>query len=420
MIRITAISLVLVMSVALSACVSSKQPAAPVPVQSADNEAYLKDVEVMKAENLPGHVKVVLAALLGAMRGEPAPAKPAVVFSPEGTHDVRDAYADLKGYSVALTEIDLVASAPPLGKKVSVALQGVFTFVNDIGQTRSDSFFVDYVFAKGKPIVIQDCVTSPVFTEYPSVTGFFVKRKALAEAAPTLNTFRDFYLFAMGNSISMMATEEETRNLEKYNALSFFDKMGGSELLPKSMEDEYAFLAFTMDRVSPHSFFSLLVNRSTNSQGNSDIEPHYKFFEEGHVVGIVQGKGKLFDALRPFYIHAMYAKEYEGVGSQTRVGMFSNQKLSADMQPLSVPPDSEWVSEKLEQRKPEVVRLLNPRDIEDAKLIQQALAAKGFYKGAIDGLFGKGSQKALRNYRKAAMGKDSSQWDMEVQTALFK
>jgi peptidoglycan hydrolase-like protein with peptidoglycan-binding domain len=65
-------------------------------------------------------------------------------------------------------------------------------------------------------------------------------------------------------------------------------------------------------------------------------------------------------------------------------------------------------------------KLLDPRHRSDARLIQTRLKELGFYGGKIDGLFGKGSYRALENYTLSAGIPGSGRWTLDVQKALFK
>jgi peptidoglycan hydrolase-like protein with peptidoglycan-binding domain len=63
--------------------------------------------------------------------------------------------------------------------------------------------------------------------------------------------------------------------------------------------------------------------------------------------------------------------------------------------------------------------LLNPSIFEDAKTIQSRLAQLGFYKTAIDGMWGRGSRSALRDFKEKNNLKNPEQWDKETQVALL-
>jgi len=63
--------------------------------------------------------------------------------------------------------------------------------------------------------------------------------------------------------------------------------------------------------------------------------------------------------------------------------------------------------------------LLNPSVFEDAKAIQIRLAELGFYKMAIDGMWGRDSRAALRVFKEKNSLKSPEQWDKETQVALF-
>ncbi len=64
--------------------------------------------------------------------------------------------------------------------------------------------------------------------------------------------------------------------------------------------------------------------------------------------------------------------------------------------------------------------LLNPAAPDDAKTIQGRLAELGFYKGAIDGIWGKGSRAALKKFKQERSLNAPDTWDKETQIALFQ
>ncbi|MDP3430911.1 MAG: FlgO family outer membrane protein [Desulfomicrobium sp.] len=63
--------------------------------------------------------------------------------------------------------------------------------------------------------------------------------------------------------------------------------------------------------------------------------------------------------------------------------------------------------------------LMNLKTKADAKLVQQALAAQGLYKGKIDGLFGKRSKAALSRFRASMALPATPAWDLQTQSALL-
>jgi hypothetical protein len=191
------------------------------------------------------------------------------------------------------------------------------------------------------------------------------------------------------------------------------------------MSGNFAFLAFCMDRISPLGRFSMTVCDNPDGSGMSGIEPEYLVFDDGFTIGLLQAKGDLFDAKSKFYIQAHYAKD-DSAAPPVKVALFSSLKFMDQLSTLASPPGGEWIQAKKTQARetkssenPIEARFLDPKNKDDAKLIQQALKDLGYYKGKIDGLFGKGSLRALQLFRKSAMGKDAPQWDMETQNRLF-
>jgi len=64
--------------------------------------------------------------------------------------------------------------------------------------------------------------------------------------------------------------------------------------------------------------------------------------------------------------------------------------------------------------------LLTPSNPQDAQTIQGRLAELGFYSGPVDGIWGKGSQAALREFKEKNSLANPEQWDKETQVHLFK
>ncbi len=63
--------------------------------------------------------------------------------------------------------------------------------------------------------------------------------------------------------------------------------------------------------------------------------------------------------------------------------------------------------------------LLNPALPKDAEMIQTRLVELGLYKGAIDGIWGKGSRAGLKAFKEQNSLKDPDKWDKETQILLF-
>ena len=129
-------------------------------------------------------------------------------------------------------------------------------------------------------------------------------------------------------------------------------------------------------------------------------------FYQGPIDGIWgRGSGK---ALMAF-------KEKNSLGSSDKwneeVQMFLFRETSqADQPPLD--PTQKLISSGLV--------LLNPSVPEDTKKIQTRLAELGLYSGAIDGIWGKGSQAGLKSFKKRQSLKNPDKWDKETQLLLFR
>lgn len=384
------------------------------------------EVKVMPATKLPGQTQAVLGALLAAIRGEKGMPKN-VSFDPDGMHEIGDPDVDWKYYGVAATEIDIDIVVPENKSTSHGILRGVFNFVSDIGQKRSEYFYANYTITNKRKLVITESVTGPVYPDFPSVVCFIVDHETLKSAADNLDSFRALYLFALDNSYNMFATSEEIAKKAEYEQLSFFDKMKSTGMLHEPIDGKYAVLVFMMDRISPIARFELKMNGSVTGVGVSPTDPVYLYFDEGYAMGMYQGEGNICDRNSTFYIHAFYMKEDVEGAELERIARFSSEKIFTPIEELPAPPGSDWVTASLSASEStmgkhagSLSRLLDPRNRDDARVIQQALKEKGYYKTKVDGLFGKGSQKALRAYKKAEMGQDNGQWDMETQNRLLR
>jgi hypothetical protein len=63
--------------------------------------------------------------------------------------------------------------------------------------------------------------------------------------------------------------------------------------------------------------------------------------------------------------------------------------------------------------------LLNPAIPKDAEMIQTRLVELGLYKGAIDGIWGKGSRAGLKDFKEQHSLGNPEKWDKETQALLF-
>lgn len=377
------------------------------------------DATVVPVTQLPGQTQAVLGALLSAIRGEKTMARN-VSFDPKGEHDIGDPTVEWKQYGVAATEIDMDIVVP-VNKRVSEGvLRGVFNFVSDIGQRRSEFFYANYTITDKKKLVITESATGPVYPEFPGTVCFFVDHEGLMNAAPKLTSFRALFLWALANGYDAFATPEEAANKAQFDQLSFFQKMKSNGLLHEPVEGKFAILVFMMDRISPLARFELKMNSSPTGVGPCANDALYLLFDDGYAMGMFQGDGRLFDRNDTFYVHAYYMKEDLEGAELKRIARFSSEKVFPPFDTLSAPPGSDWVTDKLKENKKSPARLLNPRNRDDARAIQQALKEKGYYTSKVDGLFGKGSQGALREFKKGVMGQDNSQWDMSTQQKLFQ
>lgn len=101
----------------------------------------------------------------------------------------------------------------------------------------------------------------------------------------------------------------------------------------------------------------------------------------------------------------------------------STQTPAPSPTPVTPPPPPITAPSPMDQKLISIANgeiLLNPKLKEDAQLIQKRLSDLGLYKGPIDGIWGRGSEAALKAFKEKNNLENPTQWDKETQMNLFR
>lgn len=420
--------LILVFALAASGCISSSSEPGPSDRQQAQSTG-LEGAAFYGLEELPDHARAVIAIVLGGLRDK-EPKLRDVRFRPDGVRDISPGDMDYTGYTVKLIDIERYMAAPA-GGGADVSLGGTVVFANALGQTSMERFFAEYELRPGKPVMVNEIFTFPRYAKIPEVHAYYVPVEDMLAAKDSLRDFDDYYLFAAGYSIPMFASEAESAAYRAHQEKSFFERASDPLEDGPVLEEEVAILVFVMDRIEPLGFLEIRITGDEDGDGESIAEAVYLQNRQGYTMALGRGNAVLYDESNPFYVHAMYHSAKGGKETVRQVGRFCSMKYYEQPVRMDAYPGSEAiVAQAVQSQNRKAVapaaakaqsgeRLLDLRDRQDARMVQQMLAKLGYYNSSIDGLFGKGSKAALQAFRRDVMGADSVAWDIATQKALF-
>jgi peptidoglycan hydrolase-like protein with peptidoglycan-binding domain len=123
---------------------------------------------------------------------------------------------------------------------------------------------------------------------------------------------------------------------------------------------------------------------------------------------------------KEFFTRVMYSPDDTGAGGAAYpvlVGLFSTTKNHHGTGQLATGLATTQTDRSGPLESGE--RFLNPKNRNDAMLIQARLAEMGFYAAAVDGSFGKGSRAALEKFQASKGLGGKGNWDLPTQQALF-
>lgn len=357
-------------------------------------------------KNLPADVKLVAGTILARMALQPDIPKE-IAFSPKGAHQLFDPTFDYAGF--ALRGFDLLKyEAESTGKKSAmVDMSGVLHLQDALDRRTSVTVLAKYEVTTSLVTVLSSSI-HPVQPAFPRIQCFFVPETAL-KAMPkgSLSTFLDWYAFALRNSISMTPSAAERERLAKWDTLSTADKSAGA-----NPRQRYAILVFAMNRVLEPGSLTMGLCTTPGSWLNANAGTFMN--HGGWRIGVMGAEFSIDDHDQQRFVEVRYTPDTSGTAGEPyplMVGLFSTSKNHAPVKTQAVG-QQRGIFES-------GARFLDPKNTEDAKLIQARLTELGFYQAAVDGLFGKGSRAALAKFKSSKGLGNNSNWDLPTQQSLF-
>lgn len=367
----------------------------------------------LKDKDLPADVKLVTGAILLRMALSPDVPKE-VEFAPRGVHAIHDETFDYGGFG--LRGFDLLKyEAQSTGKKsAEVEMAAVVHLKDPLG--RRTSVVLDATYdVTPKKVTIHSSQARPVQPAFPKTVCFFVPETAIKTVPRgSLSSFLDWYAFAVTHAVNMTPTTAERDQRAKWDTLSFTEKASARQANPPQ---RFVILTFAMDRILDSG--ELTMGFCDSPTGTMKHTEKATFLNDGGWrIGTLGAEFALNDPEKTYYIQVKYTPDTSqsaGTVYPALVGLFSTSKNYAAHTQHSSGLAAQPQSGPLENG----ARFLNPKNKDDAIVIQTRLAELGFYTAGIDGAFGKGSRAALAKYKKSAGLGDNSNWDLPTQQALF-
>jgi len=374
----------------------------------------------------PAHVKFVIAAIVNKMRGN-RDSGPEVTFDPKGKHAFYDkdfTYDDFKLLAIQLTGFQVKKQTK---KEAEIVIEGVFNFGDLFGRRVADYFAADYTVKKGG-ITINKSATALIAPTLPEIQTFIVPKSSFKGTnLKELSSFMDLYVHALLNAFNMVPTQEDRINKQKYEKLSVWKKSFSS--VNSTPEDSFI-MVFCKDRLPSYASLELKITDNPDMEGQSILDTLY-INDHGWRVLVSGGKFSVNALKDNFYVNVLYNTNSGPDRKTVRIASYMNRKRYEDNQKFVVIRKQRKVTaqkevKKLTETKPQSGPIesgkvfLDPRKKRDAKIIQSRLKELGYYKKRIDGIFGPGSRKALKNFKQDNNLADNSVWDLNTQKILFK
>jgi hypothetical protein len=348
-----------------------------------------------------------------------------VAFLPRGVHAIHDETFDYGGFG--LRGFDLLKyEAQSTGKEsASVEMSAVVHLKDPLG--RRTSVILDTTYdVTPTQVTINSSQARPVQPVFPRVVCFFVPETAI-KAVPqgSLTSYLDWYAFAVTHAVNMTPTPAERDQRAKWDTLSFTEKAFARQA---NVPQRFVILTFAMDRIlDPGELTMGFSDSPTGAMENAD---KVRFLNDGGWrIGILGAEFALDDPGQTYYIQVKYTPDTNqsaGAIYPALVGLFSTSKnytspapQVSDLVEQAALQPSDLVEQAQAGPLENGTLFLNPKDKDDAILIQTRLAELGFYTAGIDGIFGRGSRAALAKFKQSVGLGENSNWDLPTQQALF-
>ena len=370
----------------------------PSLVQIVPERALIND------KDLAQDVKLVLSTILLQMYMEPGLPKE-VRFSRAGQHQLYDQAFDYSGFSVR--HIDITAHEN-LDDNL-YRLGGIFHFEDLLKRRTSVVYHARYRLSNNE-ILIEESAVNPIQPTFPRVEAYYVPEQAYLSLKPgTLTDFLSWYLFAIAHAEQMTPTVQEVAEHQRWEQMSMIDRIRNPRVVRSS---RYVILVFSLDRILEDGSLNINFADSSRNCPTTSHESVTIIDDRGWKIAMVGAELAIDNWSNPVFVNVGYSpgggfRLFSGY--PMLVGSFATTKNYTTLS------DSQYVAGPLEQGQ----RFLNPRQRDDARMIQRRLAEHGFYRMEIDGLFGPGSLAALQAFKRSKGLGDNTNWDMTTQMELF-
>lgn len=414
------ILVLVIIAMLASGCVVSEK----IVWQSGESSRQLEIVypprQMLDPQQTALDLELVMAAIIEKMRGDRYPVE-GVMFSPGGVHEVTEAVFKYEGFDLKLADILGYETFNLGGRKIRVRAAGLLHFEDRIARRASAYFSADYVVSPDR-IVIEASAVALVPTVYPRLQAYFMPQSVFDDVEENdLGAFTDFYLYTVLNAVPMVATAEEKKEREAYEKLSLWKKIAAGA----KNRGDYYIIVFCMDRLADSSDLRIKISTMPGMSGPDLAEPVYRY-DNGWRTMISGGNFDPDSTSTHFYASVQYTADPEAQSEPLLIGCFKNEKNYSPQPALEPgPPPATKATASGSSPAPAGPlaageRFLDPSRKGDGVLIQTRLKEQGYYKGAVDGLFGKGSRRALATFAAAAGLNNGGQWSLETQKALFR
>ena len=372
---------------------------------------------------LPGHVKFVIAAMVNKMRGGRI-AIPEVVFDPQGKHlfyDENFTYDDFTLTAVYITGFDIKKQTKT---EANMVIEGIFGFRDLFGRKVADYFAADYTVRKSG-IIINKSATALIAPRVADLEVYYVPKSSFESVNMNeISSYLDLYIHAITHALNLTPTREERIRKQEYEKLSLWKKITFEK---QEKPEGYFIMAFCKDRLPPEASLEMRI-LDTATFTETTPEDLLVVDDQGWRVLIFGGSLFPTSLSNNFQISYWYSPRGVQESKPICLGIYTNQKNYYDTQRIIYSKKSTGttgtttLTPSPSKKTPieSAAVFLDPRKRPDAQKIQARLKELGYYKGRIDGLFGKGSRKALKKFKKDHQLGDNYFWNLETQKALFK
>lgn len=380
--------------VACGACVTTGKKASPY-----DPQRDVSPVEIparylpqpLNPENLPVDVDLAMAAITQTIRGE-TPDIPKFKILPGAMEKVVDnslANLDL----IAVTILDRVEREAVKGRQWETKTMAVLTF--GLGPFQAQMLAEAMCTVTQTEVVLTKAKTRRMSPAQPRAVAWFVPKKSFQAASSTLSTRNPWDLMALTGPLGV----------------------GTGKGLPPAT-GEYMVVVFVVDRLeSSDDVRGGVCAGPMPSDGFSDKATVYS--ANGWPILTADIDVPLNTPEKERFMHVIWRPNDEtrtgGEKVDIPIGRFSTCGTTFAANRFVEQSSLSSGAAMIETGQ----RFLDPKNADDAKLIQARLADLGFYSAAIDGAFGKGSRAALAQFKQTNGLGGNGNWDLPTQQALF-